>query len=261
MVEKLFIECVSAIEKTILIERANSNDKEFHFQDWINDRLHTIGDNFDAPGRNSFPDFTMVDFPLGFEVKGLAYPGRDKNYDGNSQVPKGDHNGRTIYYVFGRYPKNPDGNKYPVIDLIICPGSFLNADSSYNHKNKSAKGFGSYGDIMIRDRKMYVIPTPFSLAEGLAHNYTLILPQENVLEKPFVCVGDLIRTECDRLLTSYHFNLVNNELSVTTDPNPNAGRQHWFRAWRLSHQGGDTVKMRTLKEIIADLENVSDENE
>lgn len=167
---QLFVTCLNAIEKTVLIKREDANDKEFHFQNWVQARMTEMGIHFDAPGRNSFPDFLMVDSAEGFEVKGLAYPGRDKTYDGNSQVPKGTHNGRTIYYVFGRYPKRPDGNTYPVLDLIICHGSFLNADSSYVHQNKSAKGFGSYGDIMIRDRKMYVIPTPFALAEGLAHN-------------------------------------------------------------------------------------------
>jgi hypothetical protein len=49
----------------------------------------------------------MVNEPLGIELKGLQYPGRITNYDSNSQVPTGDHNGRTIYYVFGKYPKEP----------------------------------------------------------------------------------------------------------------------------------------------------------
>ena len=48
-----------------------------------------------------------------------------------------------------------------MLDLVVCRGDFLNADHTYVHKNKSVKGFGSYGDIMIRDRKMYVAPTPF----------------------------------------------------------------------------------------------------
>jgi hypothetical protein len=59
---------------------------------------------------------------------------------------------------------NPDGRmdilRYPVLDLMLCHGSFLNADISYEHKNKSFRGFGSYGDILVRDRKMYVAPTP-----------------------------------------------------------------------------------------------------
>jgi len=43
--------------------------------------------------------------------------------------------------VFGRYPAEPDGNSYPVFDLVICHGDFLNADHDYIHKNRSVKGF------------------------------------------------------------------------------------------------------------------------
>ncbi len=48
---------------------------------------------------------------MGYEVKGLGWPGREANYDCNSQVPRGIHNGRTIYYVFGRYPSGADDNE------------------------------------------------------------------------------------------------------------------------------------------------------
>jgi len=54
------------------------------------------------------------------------------------------HNGRAIFYVFGRYPNAADaGKEYPVIDLVVCHGDFLNADHEYIHKNRSIKGFGS----------------------------------------------------------------------------------------------------------------------
>src|SRR5207249_9262303 len=131
--------------------------------------------------------------PEGYEIKGLAYPGREANYDSNSQMPSGFHNGRTIHYVFGRYPAEPDGDEYPVIDLVLCHGDFLNADHDYVHKNKSVKGFGSYGDVLIRDRKMYVVPTPFHLVAGVAHQRTLILPADVEGGKDCVQVGILTR--------------------------------------------------------------------
>lgn len=65
-----------------------------------------------------------------------------------------------------------------MLDLVICQGDFLNADHDYVHHNKSVKGFGSYGVILIRDRKMHVVPTLFHLAEELAHHHTLILVVE-----------------------------------------------------------------------------------
>jgi hypothetical protein len=261
IVAKLFMECVSAIKNGVLIHRSSAADKEFHFQNWIKDRLTAIKVSFSAPGRNSFPDFAIDDRAVGFEVKGLAYPGREKNYDGNSQSPKSQHKRRTIYYVFGRYPKEPGGNNYRVVDLVICPGSFLNTDADYVHKNKKAEGFGSYGDIMIRDRKMYVIPTPYSLVDGLALGCTLITPYETTLSKPFICVGELARVESKKLLASYHFDLFSNELTTTTKANPNAGKEHKFKGWQLEDQRGEGIRMRSMKDVIKELELFSDEDE
>jgi hypothetical protein len=173
---KVFSRCISAMRNGNLIRRESRQDKEFHFQNWFLARLKETGFHHEMGGRNSYPDFRMVRVTEGYEVKGLAYPGREVTYDSNSQVPSGSHNGRTIFYVFGRYPATPDGDTYPVLDLVICHGDFLNADHEYTHKNRSVKGFGSYGDIMIRDRKMYVAPTPFALVSGVAHLHTLVLP-------------------------------------------------------------------------------------
>src|SRR5215472_10217347 len=120
-VADVFRRCVEAVGRGALIERESAKDKEFHFQNWFRKRLKETHFNFDQGGRNSYPDFTLVEFTDGYELKGLAYPGRDANFDSNSQVPTGFHNGRTIYYVFGRYPKTPDGDEYPVLDLVILP--------------------------------------------------------------------------------------------------------------------------------------------
>ena len=57
-------------------------------------------------------------------------------YDANSQVPTGFPNGRTVYYLFGRYPKEPDDDDYPVIALVLFHGTFLNATHQYVHENK-----------------------------------------------------------------------------------------------------------------------------
>ena len=135
----IFKACVKAIQDGVLIEREDRKDKEFHFQNWFKNRLEALDLKFDSPGRNSYPDFVLVHDPEGFELKGLAYPGRDADYDCNSQVPRGEHNGRQVYYTFGRYPTEPDGDSYPVLDLVMCHGSFLNADNTYVHKNKVSK--------------------------------------------------------------------------------------------------------------------------
>lgn len=243
-IPSVFQHCVQAIQAGTLIRRVSVKDKEFHFQNWVQQRLGETGLHVEAGGRNSYPDFRLVRLSEGYEVKGLAYPGREVNYDSNSQVPSGYHNGRTIFYIFGRYPAVPDGDAYPVLDLVVCHGDFLNADHAYIHENKSVRGFGSYGDILIRDRKMYVAPTPFGLVTGVAHHQTLILPDAITLDDPFTEVGSLVRREADQLIIGYTFDLGSNTLTPQTVPNPAAGREHAFRAWRLKGSPMDPVTMR-----------------
>ena len=198
--------------------------------------------NFEQGGRNSYPDFRLVQFTEGYELKGLAYPGRDATFDSNSQVPTGLHNGRSIYYVFGRYPKHPDGDTYPVLDLVIAHGDFLNASHEYVHKNKSVKGFGTYGDLMIRDRKMYVVPTPFRIADGSGASAHADSPgRAHAPGDDLIDVGELVRREADHLVVAYTFDLRTNELGVERVPNPHAGREHRFHAWRIGQAGTPVV--------------------
>jgi hypothetical protein len=240
-----------AVQVGELIETESDKDKEFHFQNWFKARLEALGLNFDEPGRNTYPDFRLVKFTEGYEVKGLKWPGREASYDSNSQVPTGYHNGRQIFYVFGRYPadlspypKQSNGHRqYPVIDLVLCHGDFLNADHNYVHKNKSVKGFGTYGDIMIRDRKMYVAPTPFALTDGMTGLMTLIVPENMVPDRRFQKVGSLIRVETNTLVVGYNFDLRTNEIKAEQIPNPDAGVEHRFVAYRLITQATKPVSL------------------
>jgi hypothetical protein len=253
-VELLFLEFERARSEGDLIRKVSASDKEYHFQNWVEERLKASALQFDEVGRNTYPDFRLVQSPLGFEVKGLAYPGRTANYDSNSQMPSGSHNGRDIYYVFGRYPKDiATESSYPVLDLVLCHGSFLNADSDYVHENKSVREFGSYGDILIRDRKMYVVPTPFALVEGTAGLGTLIVPEQmEVGAQELVRVGDLTRREVTDLVRSYEFDLETNEMITHTTPNPNAGREHKFAAYRVrGHGEGKPIRLTKPKYITS----------
>jgi len=206
--------------------------------------LAGLGIQFDGVTRNAYPDFRLVHLPLGFETKGLRFPGRVATYDSNSQVPSGKHSGRDIIYVFGRYPAEPlREDEYPVYDLILCHGSFLNANLDYVHANKGLRGFGSYGDILIRDRKMYVVPTPFALTMNTEAQITLILPEATPVDQRIVERGKLVRTETDSMVVGYRFDLRNNELSTNVVPNPNAGRLHHFTAYRVAQEPGPLVTM------------------
>jgi len=243
-VSAIFRQCVRAIRDGKLIEREGRRDKEFHFQNWFAQRLGEIGLDYDPPGRNTYPDFRLVKFAEGYELKALASPGRETSYDCNSQIPRGEHNGRQVYYVFGRYPADPDGDHWPVIDLVLCHGSFLNADNAYVHKNKSFRGFGSYGDILVRDRKMYVAPTPFALAEGTAHRHTLILPASQPVANDLRAIGNLTRSEDEEIIVAYSCNLLTNEIRSQTMPNPNAGQEHALRAYRVSGDSEEPARLR-----------------
>jgi len=247
----VFEKCVQAVQAGELIESVSAKDKEFHFQNWFQQRLLSLGVHFETSGRNTYPDFCIVEYTEGYEIKALAWPGRERDYDANSQVPTGLHNGRQIFYVFGRYPDDPssyvdqgNGHKqYPVIDLVVCHGDFLNADHDYVHKNKNVKGFGTYGDIMIRDRKMYVAPTPFALTKGTMGLMTLILPENFGGDGRYKQVGRLTRVETEELVIGYNFDLRTNEIHAELVPNPNAGTQHLFVAHRLKNQAKKSVYM------------------
>jgi len=249
---QVYSSCVAAIGHGKLITRESRQDEEFHFQNWFLSRLEDTGIHYEQGGRNSYPDFRIVHVAEGYEVKGLAYPGREANYDCNSQVPSGNHNGRSIFYVFGRYPAKPDGDSYPLLDFVICHGDFLNADHEYIHKNKSVKGFGSYGDIMIRDRKMYVAPTPFGIVSGVAHGKTLILPYDHEVSGEYKPVGELSRKEADSLVVGYSFDLRQNTLTPETIPNPCAGRLHAFKAWRTRDDSDEPVTMREHPVVVVE---------
>lgn len=238
----IFLACDAAIANGVLIQRPYARDKEFAFQNWFAARLNEAGAAYEPSQRNAYPDFRLLALAEGYEVKGLETPGRDTTYDSNSAVPSGSHRERTIYYVFGRYPVTTEV-RYPVVDFVICHGDFLNAQHDYVHENKSFRGFGSYGDIMIRDRKMYVPRTVYALAEGLAGRRTLIVPADITVDPELDSVGQLERIETDDLIKSYSFDLQTNRLIVETIANPRAGTRHTFTAYRVAGTGGPQVKL------------------
>jgi hypothetical protein len=67
----------------------------------------------------------------------------------------------------------------------------------------------------------------------------------------FTSVGELCRKEVDNVVTSYRFDLTTNALETLTSPNPNAGREHKFVAYRLNGDPLDPVRMRSKDAILA----------
>lgn len=96
---------------------------------------------------------------------------------------------------------------------------------------------------MIRDRKMYVAPTPFALTDGTTGSQTLIVPADFPQDDRFSPVGTLTRIEHPELVVGYAFDLQQNTLTAEKIPNPNASREHHFLAYRLKEQGGKPVTL------------------
>ena len=236
-----FIECDAAYRQPVPIRRGNRHDKEFHFQNWVADRLRRLRFRFFPPDRNVYPDFRLRAFDDGYETKGLESPGRVSTFDCNSQLASGEHDGQTIYYVFGRYPKTK-ARSYPVLDLVICHGNFLNRIHAYVHENTSFP-FGSYGDVKIRDRKMYIARTPFSLLDGVVGEVTLILPEDQPVDGRMQEVGRCERVEAAAFPIRYSFDLQTARLTTDTMANPTAGNVHRFVAYRVGG-GGPAVRLK-----------------
>ena len=105
---------------------------------------------------------------------------------------------------------------------------------------------------MIRDRKMYVAPTPFALTDGTTGLLTLIVPEGFATDPRFQEVGRLTRIEAASLVVGYTFDLRTSELKEAKVPNPRAGTEHKFVAYRLTSQTAKPVSMAAPPSISDD---------
>lgn len=219
-----------------------SNDKEFHFQNWVYDRIVEAGFSSSSVGRNTYPDFPIDSLEEAYEVKGITAGSRENDFDSNSALPAGRHHGSRVFYIFGRYESVSIGGEAPrVLDIVIVDGSFLNAGSAFLADNKSLRVLGAFGDILLRDRKMYAPYTPYRNISGLRGHCTLIV--ESGTRPPddsFVEVGRFIRREAEKTLVGYRADLRENTLIGEFEDNPRGGYEHEYLAWRSA--GGHSVE-------------------
>lgn len=61
----VFHTCATAIIEGLLIKKVSATDKEFHFQNWVQDRLSATRLNFDTPGRNTYLTCSPISGPPG----------------------------------------------------------------------------------------------------------------------------------------------------------------------------------------------------
>jgi hypothetical protein len=230
---KIFLSLAHGFHNSVPIVRSSQQDKEYHFQNWVERRINTAGLKFEKLGRHGYPDFVLSEHPSGYEVKGLAVPGRIADFDCNSQLPLALQDGRTVYYIFGRYP-NSTSLEFPVHDLVLCSASLLNAETVNNNTNQSFRGAGSYGDILIRDRRMYVSPTPYALMPDTVGHATLVVERDSVTIPTQLCkVDQFERIESAEIVTGYSFDFASNKLSSKHAPNASAGTKHLFDLYRI----------------------------
>ena len=94
------------------------------------------------------------------------------------------------------------------------------------HKNKSFRGIGSYGDILI--------PGPLN----------------SPLDDNLVGIVTVARRQVERVVVAHKFDLRSNELKTTLVPEPSAGPEHVFKAYRPK---GDPPEPVTLRERSREL--------
>ena len=96
---------------------------------------------------------------------------------------------------------------------------------------------------MIRDRKMYVAPTPFALASRLDRQVTLIDLETRRFSAALHQAGSLVRIETQDLITSYVFDPTTNDIKGQKAPNPDSGKRHQLKVYRSSESIGPLVEM------------------
>lgn len=255
----VFVACDRAVEQRVPLRPPDPGSAGSPFQNWFEDSLRHAGLSSHSLGANAWPDFELDDHLEGYELKGLEIPGRQKDFDANSRLPKGEHRGRDVYYVFGRYAKGAAGSRQPLQDMVVCHGSFLSRDGQLIHKNTSVRGGGSYGDILIRVRKMFVPPTPFSTVTGTSGTQTLIVP-ESMRHKldadiRLKLVGKLERVEATVRITGMSLDLSQPGMTVATAPVATGGSVHAFAAYRAVGQPATPVRMSEAPATVAVLED------
>ena len=78
-------------------------------------------------------------------------------------------------------------------------------------------------------------------------------PEHEPIDAGLVEVGTLIRREVEQVVVAYSFDLRTNQLETTLLPNPSAGQEHIFKAYRLEGDPPDYVSLRSRAKILAEL--------
>ncbi len=221
------------------MEPRSAGDKEYFAQDWFQARLRSAGLDFCVEGRNSYPDYWVSrgDVVEGYEVKSLAFAGgrpARKDIDFNSTIPSGRKAGRDIFIVFFLYTGSGISPR-SVHTISVVHGDLVNADHAIadEHLNVQIKEFGSFADGFIRNRKMYVFPTPVSLDPGGLGRCRLVVPEAwELTQRGLRHVGTMERKIAPQAVESYTIRLRGRgQAEVSKVPVAGAGNLLRFRIY------------------------------
>jgi len=220
----LFSGLADAHAGDVVATARSKDDKEYFIQDWVAERASAAGLGVVQSGRNAYPDFWLTGrTTFGNEVKSLARKANGEparaDMDFNSTVPRPTIDGNSCVITFAVYEKSADLERR-VTTVCLTDVALLNADDSLVHRNYSIAGFGSYGDGLVRNRRMYRFTTPVRIGRdfGTQENggrsieimdkATLIL-REGLLAardahaQGLVRIGTITRTWAARRLKAY----------------------------------------------------------
>jgi hypothetical protein len=134
------------------------------------------------------------------------------------------------------------------LDLVVCDGDFLNADHEYVHKNRS-QGVRQWGH---HDPGPQNVRRSNSVRTGHRRRSH---PDVDLAQRT-ACPKGFRDGPARPLIVGYSFDLLRNTLVPKTIPNPNAGREHEFSAWRISTGSREAVVLREAASIASNVGEV-----
>lgn len=236
----IFLEMANAIKQGRSMLPRSANDKEYFAQDWFSDRVKATGLEAMQQGRNSYPDFWVSDVHIteGYEIKSLSFangrPAR-RDIDFNSTIPSGKKGDNECFLVFFLYTGS-GSNPRPVHTVSLVHGDLINSDHALAdaHINVSITQFGSYGNGFIRNRKMYVLPTPITIDPTGIGKVRLITPQNwNIQHSQLTNVGKITMRVADESISQYTIDMLGGKPVTEMKKNVNAGEEKHFDVFEV----------------------------
>lgn len=234
----VFLALARAHSAAVSAGQRSGDDKEFAAEDWVVHAARAAGLEPVPQGRHAPVDFTVetvvgpagddlpggggggptasVPVQLALQAKGLTSTAGSRvrsDLDYNGTLPQPRHDGTAVLLVYTELDR-VDGIRRA--QSVVVADMALVQQDPHDARSSSVKGYGSFGDVAVRMRLMYVGAQPVALAaqQGLdvAGCATLMLShgaltEQAASEHRLVRAGILRRTYSTRRLASVNFPL------------------------------------------------------